>query len=551
MNRVALPWTLAALLLIPPSAAAAEPDFNEVIDVRVVNLEVVVTAQGKRISGLGPEDFRLEVDGEQIPIEYFTEVHQGRAITGTTITGTTITGTTLADDSQSTVDALPAFAPGEAVGTRYLIFLDDDFAIPAYRNRQLGELETQLDFLRPQDTMALVAFDGQQVTMLSNWTSSKSALRDALKTAAERPTFGLRRLAELREYDAQGRYAQREIGGETTEPGDDATADPTADLDRGEDLDGRLTPLVKAASATLRAFAKPPGRKVMLLYSGGWSILDPPRSLSAVEAAERLFQPVVDTANRLGYTLYPIDLNNDLRTDYSDPELATDEDAAFQNIRVGNRNELEELTLTFLSTDTGGEAYLDGGAHNAFKDTAEDTSSYYWLGFTPTWPADDRTHQLDVNILKPGHKVRTRKSYTDLSRAEETTMQLEGAQLLDAPLPGDDLEVTLGDPTQASRRTVQMTIQVKIPLDQITLLEDSQGNVAKLELRVTATDQRGERAPVQVVPFEIRGRGTPPPGTKANYEVRLELRDNTRQLLISVHDPASGHTMSKRVEISL
>ena len=49
--------------------------FDEVIDVRVVNLEVVVTDRsGNRVTGLGPEDFELFVDRRAQDIQYFSEV---------------------------------------------------------------------------------------------------------------------------------------------------------------------------------------------------------------------------------------------------------------------------------------------------------------------------------------------------------------------------------------------------------------------------------------------------------------------------------------------
>src|SRR3954453_13452827 len=55
--------------------------FGEQIDVRVVNVEVVVTdKQGNRVAGLRPSDFRLRIDGKDAPVEYFTEVRGGQAI---------------------------------------------------------------------------------------------------------------------------------------------------------------------------------------------------------------------------------------------------------------------------------------------------------------------------------------------------------------------------------------------------------------------------------------------------------------------------------------
>ena len=85
-----LPVLLAALALPVAGqqqpAAPEEPSsiFGETIDVRVVNVEVVVTdRQGNRVTGLGPGDFRLRVDGKDVPIEYFTEVRGGQAIAAT------------------------------------------------------------------------------------------------------------------------------------------------------------------------------------------------------------------------------------------------------------------------------------------------------------------------------------------------------------------------------------------------------------------------------------------------------------------------------------
>ena len=61
--------TIAALSLAAIPGAAQDnplPDlFSDVIDVRVVNVEVVVTdKKGNRIRGLQAKDFELRVDGD-------------------------------------------------------------------------------------------------------------------------------------------------------------------------------------------------------------------------------------------------------------------------------------------------------------------------------------------------------------------------------------------------------------------------------------------------------------------------------------------------------
>ena len=84
MPRFRLFVLLLPVLLAPtpanPQGSAGQP-FVDVIDVRVVNLEVVVVdGRGQRVSGLGPEDFRLRVDKREMPIDYFTEIFEGVAV---------------------------------------------------------------------------------------------------------------------------------------------------------------------------------------------------------------------------------------------------------------------------------------------------------------------------------------------------------------------------------------------------------------------------------------------------------------------------------------
>ena len=155
-----LGWTAAVTLLLATVPAWGQeevlPDlFSDVIDVRVVNVEVVVTdRKGNRIRGLEAKDFELLVDGEPAPIEYFTEVDNGRAQGS-------------ADDGAGNV---PSLLTGEPVGTNYLVFIDDLFAIRQSRNRVLKHLGQDLDRLGPADRVAVVAFDGRNLTRITDWT---------------------------------------------------------------------------------------------------------------------------------------------------------------------------------------------------------------------------------------------------------------------------------------------------------------------------------------------------------------------------------------------
>src|SRR5215211_5451744 len=113
-------WTVAAVAVLSLPLVAQEPAqeppgevpvVSETIDVRVVNIEAVVTdASGKPMRGLSAGDFRLLVDGQEVPVEYFTEVEEGTSVAPK-------------PTDAPTAPAAPAapVATGEAVARSYLV----------------------------------------------------------------------------------------------------------------------------------------------------------------------------------------------------------------------------------------------------------------------------------------------------------------------------------------------------------------------------------------------------------------------------------------------
>ena len=133
---------LELLLLLLPTSALHPQDrdldaFGEVIDVRVLNLEVAVTGKdGEHVTGLGPEDFRLFVDDDEVAIEYFSEIRQGTART-----------------SSQEISAVPSVTPGEVVGTSFLLFVANFFGHARDRDLVLSEILSTLPDLGPEDRM--------------------------------------------------------------------------------------------------------------------------------------------------------------------------------------------------------------------------------------------------------------------------------------------------------------------------------------------------------------------------------------------------------------
>ena len=527
--------------------------FSEVLDVRVVNLEVVVTDRdGVPIFGLGPNAFDLKVDGEEVPIEYFSEVRAG------------VVGTGKVEDF--VVPGLPALTVGQPVGTSYLVFIDDYFSIARDRNQVLEALKADLPLLGPEDRMAVVAFNGSELEMISTWSQSVPELERAIESTLERPAFGLQRLAEQRQFDYDRTLAALSSI-RTGEVSSDRFLRTQLDPDERfylERLTDQVSRSVTASASTLRSFAEPPGRKVMLLLSGGWpffpaTFLGPdvaPTVLSwELADGQALFRPLTDTANLIGYTLYPVDIPGftDLLTnDSTNLREFQVEALARTGIRGHDaflRQQEVHYTLNFLAEQTGGVSFIDGARLDALSGAVSDTRSYYWLGFTPSREWDDQRHKIEVSLKEEGFRVRSRDGFLDSSRQHEVAMALESTLLFGNPAGQGSLKVTLGEPENRGRRKMEVPITIVIPLDEITFLPSDQGEVAQIELMVAVRDESGRRADIPVVPMAFQAPGSGSPGSFGSYEFSLKLRRQRNDAVIAVVDTASGRILSASVEI--
>ncbi len=198
---------LAVNPAVTAQTADTPPSFGEAIDVRVVNVEAVVTDRdGKLVTGLKPGDFRLRVDGKEVPIEYFSEVHDGQALAAPAAAP--------AEGKPAAEARVQGLAEG-AVGTYYLVFIDDYFSIAPNRDQVLKGLKADLGRLGPDDRMAIVAYDGGRLAMLSNWSGSQADLGRAFDQAMTRKARGFDRIAERRSQRNDDSFASQTVGDST------------------------------------------------------------------------------------------------------------------------------------------------------------------------------------------------------------------------------------------------------------------------------------------------------------------------------------------------
>lgn len=505
---VAATMAIAATALAAPAVPPAANSFGESIDVRVVNVEAVVTGpKGVRVPGLGAADFRLLVDGQEVPIDYFTEVKGGQAA-----------APAAAPSSAAPAPPAALASPGEAVGTNYLVYIDDQFSIQPRRDLVLEKLRADLGRLGPHDQMSILSFDGHHLNRVIDWTGDHQALDKAFTTAEDRPSFGLLALAEMR--SGEEAIPLRETGSSVVS------------------MSWGIGIGMRAVVAAMRGTPAPPGRKVMMFLNGGWGLPDLPQpqrgAPSAVDLpeAEKIFAPVFETANLLGYTLYTVEVPNATTlSSWNDVQAMGPSSHDFITSSIG-RSAHENLEV--MANETGGKAILNSAWQNAFERVTTDTSSYYWLGFTPRWKADGSRHKISLEVRRPGLAVRSRSGFSDLSHETEAQVQAESLLLYGLPKDEQPLMVTAGTLRRVSFLRRELPVTVEVPADSLSPQVD--GGVWSMvgTLSIAILDKTGEDPHWQTQPVHFKSNGVPPSGATTSVQTVLKLPLSTRKVVFAI-----------------
>ena len=571
---VGLCWALAAgtqARAQEPGAPPSDVIFGEEIDVRVVNLEVVVQDEdGVRVRDLRPEDFRVLVDGQEVEVRYFTEVVQGRAT------------------SSDGAETPPAVGEGEVVATNYVLFVDDDHTQVALRQPVLRGFADRLDALGPGDRVAVVVQSRNRLELLSSLTTDRQETLAALEELNRGDRFGglltsrrihreviggpgigagyysdagplqssLSAAADRAVQDAglgfsdvvaQGVGA----GGAEVPPGqsqaiasglgaagyaaasdlvfESMKPDTFEQEARASILERDLSLSVNAVVSTMRALDPPEGRKVLLLLPGFWPTGEfrPYGRSAGLRTDLELLDGLIDTANLLGYTVYPMD-----------------QQAGAPNTRLWQN-------LRYIARDTGGRAFLAGSNVSALHSVADDTSNYYWLGFEPDFQRDDSAHDIEVEVLRSGVQVRGRRGYLDLARTTEADMEAQRLLLFPQRAAADvpRLRVRTGEPRSLLGRKMRVPVDIEIPLGVFAALPYGGQYLQRLEVRFATIDRDGWRAEQPAIPLEVRSDSAPLPDSVFAYRAEVTMRHRPHTLVVTVHDPVSGETAAARVEV--
>ena len=389
-------------------------------DLVLTNVVVRDAKTGQVVLGLKQSDFTVLENGKAQKISDFDfeSVDMAKPLNEATISG-------LASSAQGKT-ATSGVRPEDLKDHRLIVFFFDLTSMqPEDLDRSVDAAKEFLTHkMQPADLIALVSLD-TELKVDQDFTSDKSLLtgKIGMYNGTEGDAF------------AQGANANSN----QVEDASGYTPDESEYNDINTD---RELFALKAISKSLERINQ---KKSLLYFSGGLSrdgIENQASLRSAINAAVRANLSIYSLDTRGLQAVSPL---GDASTGSLRGTGAYNGGAIQNNF---NANFASQETLTTLSVDTGGKAFLDNNDFSpAFAQIQRDTSAYYVIGFHSTDTArDGRFRKLTVKVNRPGVKLEYRPGYyapADFKHSGKEDRERELEEELASDLPATDVALYL------------------------------------------------------------------------------------------------------------
>jgi len=406
---------VAAALSTTTAAAPQQATFRSAVDLIAVDVQVI-DGEGRPIGRLSPDQFEVSIDGrrrrvasadyiESIPASQIPPITTGPAARNIWPTG------------ESPAAATP--------GARRIFMVATDAESMAHgtARQMMGAARAFLDRLQPTDLVGLYTYPigpvinpttdhvsvgrglattiGQRPDLPNRFNLSPSEIVDIMAdisiNASNLPTAE-NIITTTESTEAVGRVQRRECPDDLTCPL--KIRQEAADL--ALHLEGLATQSMSSLRRLITALGRVPGRKTLVLLSGGMIVGDRPGGRPDVG---QLATVMGLEAARANTALYVLHVDRSFLDMYSADTGRADSFTTSRDTNV-TRSWLDEF-----SSSSGGTLFrvTSGAGEYAFDRVLRETSAYYLLGVEPAEAdRDGRTHNLKVKVNQRGSTVRNR-----------------------------------------------------------------------------------------------------------------------------------------------
>lgn len=524
-----------ALVLSPVLASAQErpPTFTEEVEVRVMDLDVIVTDRsGRPIPDLKREDFTVRLGGKTVPIDYFARVDEG-----------TIHAPDLATASPDQV--LAAYRQGSEayVPRHFLMYVDIGHLAPNARKRGLEALRDLVTRMGPHDLGRIVLFD-RRSKELTEWTSSKEQLFSAL-TRIDKAGVGMSRLLTerqtLRDIDSTRSRSTREF-----------LARQYAEQERAE-----VRQMLDDVGSELATLAPLVGKKAFLFVSGGFEFqpgyamasyaLGQPSLLALdVRNVSQELEQIARRANASEITFYTVDARGleaeGVSASNDDPLMAR------PGVSFLARQDSQE-GMMLLARDTGGLALLNSNdLRQGLSRVYQDTSVYYSIGVTLSKLPATAYQDVRVDVNRPGVTVRARRGYAPRTEADRARDRVQATLKTNLTYSGIPMTLQTAPPTKQGRRYT-VPISVTMPASALTFRPEGDVRRAAADVYIGVMDDSGRMSDVarEEATFSLpEGKDAP-----LVYNATLQTRKGNQRIVVNMRDKASGRMGTAKADVRI
>jgi VWFA-related protein len=500
MRRKTIFHVLKLLILsgVLVAAPAESPAFRISSAARLVLSDVVVTGTDDQlVANLSANELEVLVDGKPVPLAFFRLVSVEPAT---------------AVEKEVPAAPPPPQAPRQAEfaapsASRCIMVVLDLGSISADSMQSLKQ--GVADFLRggllPSDRLMLVTI-GRTIEVRQEFTGDPEKIVAALDQINPQ-AFG---------QDSQASLARLIDRLESVVGMSPEGADTALLIDTGKSyitgLENQVHHVATCLGALTRSLASLPGRKQLVLYSGGYPLdadilvpevikdvyprIDPRDVSSGIWSAHRerltnYFHTIVDQANRSQVSFYTIDVRGLIAQGGAGGATVRSSVSLLRRGRYSNylRSDIAapQDFLSVVAADTGGTSYINtNDMQRVVRRALQDARAYYLVGFQP--PSGGKAgqyHKLEVRVRRTGSKVSARQGYYELDDAEVVRRDFMNA--LRFP------ELYRQFPFAASESAAggKLTVRTEIPVGDLEFTENAGKQLCALEIYGALTGKDG------------------------------------------------------------
>ena len=548
--------TLAVSLLFPISLVAQEqpaeaqselPRLIETVDVRVINVDVVVTdRKGNPITGLKREDFIIYENGKPQRVSNFYEV---------------VSRPDTPQPQIRTEDSPEVRAPDqpEQIQRKVIIFIDNLSLAPFNRNRVFKAMKEFVNTtMRPGDQAMVVTWNRSMKIRLP-FTGDAKQIEQTLDAIAGESALGIQQISDRRQIQTQIRDSQRF---------EEAIA---AARGYSQALEHDLRQTVREINALMGTLGGVEGKKVMLVTSEGFQ-MQPGRELfyyideigrekqdwhgvgstfleSMSFNLSNQIESIARSANSNNITLYTLHAGGLMGFNEGSAENQQPVSASVQQTALSNSTD----SLRLMADLTGGLAVV--GTNNfagAFNRIAQDISSYYSLGYRSGTERVDRQRSLEVKTRNPQYVVRSRRSFVEKSIQSEMNDKVIANLFYESSSNDLGVIIRTGPPRQQDNGNFLVPLEAIIPMKGLTLLPRGEEFIGSFSIYIVVSDKNGDMSDVQRQTHQVRVPAksmSELEGKHYTYAVDLMMNPGRGKISVGIADEVTNATGFRTTEL--